>query len=183
MPPLQLDTFPPLRIPFLPITLNTQLVQTFLRWVSLWDFAQMQKCKCHAHTLLKTAALSCKFTKLGNLNACSDRWLKTVVLSAAPTVLVRKKASVSTVSLQLDKGQALICLTWPLSKELKASKLFHCINAIYSVQCRPQALDVIAKDTPILYRWPLGRIVNKVAAITSFVWIILFFKTKQLQFL
>ena len=64
-----------------------------------------------AHTLLKTAALSCKFTKLGNLNTCSDRWLITVVLSAEQTVLVRKKASVSTVSLQLDKGQTLI---WPL---------------------------------------------------------------------
>ena len=57
-----------------------------------------------AHTLLKTPALSCKFTKLGNLNTCSDRWLITGVLSAEQTVLVRKKASVSTVSLQLDKG-------------------------------------------------------------------------------
>ena len=56
-----------------------------------------------AHTLLKTAALSCKFTKLGNLNTCSDRWLITVVLSAEQTVLVRKKASVSTISLQQKK--------------------------------------------------------------------------------
>ena len=37
------------------------------------------------HTLLKTAALSCKFTKL---NTCSDIWLITVVLSAEPTMLV-----------------------------------------------------------------------------------------------
>ena len=43
-----------------------------------------------------------------------------------------------------------------------------------------RALDVIAKDMPILYQWPLGHIVNEVAAITSPIWIILFFKTKQL---
>ena len=44
----------------------------------------------------------------------------------------------------------------------------------------PRALDIIAKDTPILYQWPLGHIVNEVAAITNLVWIILFYKTKQL---
>ena len=59
-----------------------------------------------AHTIKN----SCTVVQVHEVDTCSDRWLITVVLSAAQTVLVR---TVSTVSLQLDKGQTLI---WPLSK-------------------------------------------------------------------
>ena len=89
----------------------------------------------------------------------------------------KKKASVcSTVFLQLSTN-----LDLPHMATLEVFEGFQALP-LHQLPFRvdPRALDVIAKDTPILYRWPLGHIVNEVAAITSLVWIILFFKTKEL---